>query len=48
MAFYNPDAETRLIVDASPVGLGAVFAQKQDDGVWQAISYGLYALDNVQ
>ena len=29
MAFYNPDTETRLIVDASPVGLGAILAQKR-------------------
>ena len=33
-AFYNPDAETRLIIDASPVGLGAILVQKQDDSGW--------------
>ena len=48
MAFYNPDAETRLIVDASPVGLGAILVQKQDDSGWRPISYGSHALDNVQ
>ena len=48
MAFYNPDAETRLIVDASPVGLGATLAQKQDDGGWRPISYGSDAFDDVQ
>ena len=48
MAFYNPDAETRLIIDASPVGLGAILAQKQDDGGWRPLFYGSHALDNVQ
>ena len=47
MAFYNPDAETWLIVDASPVSLGAILDQKQDDGGWQPISYSSHALDNV-
>ena len=46
MAFYNPDTETRLIVDASPVGLGAILAQKKDDSGWRSVSYG--SLDNVQ
>ena len=48
MAFYNPDAETRLIVDASLVGLGTILSQKQDDGGWRPISYGPHALNNVQ
>ena len=30
MSYYNPDAETRLIVDASPVGLIAILKQKQN------------------
>ena len=29
LGYYDKDAETRVITDASPVGLGAVFAQKQ-------------------
>ena len=29
LGYYEKDAETRVITDASPVGLGAVFAQKQ-------------------
>ena len=48
MAFYNPGAETRLIVDASPVGLGAILAQKQDDSGWRPISHRSHALDYVQ
>ena len=31
MAYYNPDAETELTVDASPVGLGAILAQKSQN-----------------
>ena len=29
LGYYDKDAETRVITDASPVGLGAVLAQKQ-------------------
>jgi hypothetical protein len=29
MSYYNPEAETRLIVDGSPVGVGGVLEQKQ-------------------
>ena len=28
MVFYNPDTKTELIVDGSPIGLGAILAQK--------------------
>ena len=31
MAYYQPFADTKVIVDASTVGLGAILAQKQDD-----------------
>ena len=31
MAYYNPSAETVVIVDGSPVGAGAILTQKQDD-----------------
>ena len=31
MAYYNPSAETVVIVDGSPVGVGAILTQKQDD-----------------
>ena len=48
MAFYKPDVEARVIVDASPVGVGAILADKQDDGGWRPVSYGSHALNNVQ
>ena len=31
MAYYDPDAETRIICDASPVGLGSILEQKHGD-----------------
>ena len=48
MAFYNPNADTKLIVDGSPIGLGAILTQEQDDGTWRPIAYGSHALDPVQ
>ena len=32
MAYYNENAETNLLVDGSPFGLGAILTQKQPDG----------------
>ena len=37
-AFYNPNAETKLIVDASSVGLGAILCLKQDDDSFRPVS----------
>ena len=48
MAFYNINADTKLIVDGSPIGLGAILTQEQDDGTWRPIVYGSHALDPVQ
>ena len=48
MAFYNPNATTKLIVDASPVGLGAILAQEQEDKSFKPIMYGSSALSPVQ
>jgi hypothetical protein len=39
MAFYNPNAETTIAVDASPYGLGAILSQKQSDGHFKPVSY---------
>jgi len=33
MAYFSKDAKTRLVTDASPVGLGAILEQQQEDGV---------------
>ena len=38
LTFYNPEADTKLYVDASPCGLGAILAQKQKDNSYQPIA----------
>jgi len=48
MAFYNPNAGNKLIVDGCAVGLGAILTQEQDDDTWRPIAYGSHALDPVQ
>ena len=39
LAFFNPDAYTEVITDASPVGLGAVILQRQADGHLHPVDY---------
>ena len=39
LAYYRVGADTRLVTDASPVGLGAVLQQRQEDGVYKAVYY---------
>lgn len=48
LAYFNPSAETEVITDASPVGLGAVIAQRQPDGNFRPISYASRALTPVE
>ncbi|XP_062568299.1 uncharacterized protein K02A2.6-like [Saccostrea cucullata] len=48
LAYYNSKAETRIIVDASPVGLGAILAQKQPDGLFKPIAYSSRTLTDVE
>ena len=48
MAFYNPDVETELIVDVSPIGLGTILSQKQPDPNVRPVAYGSNALSSVQ
>ena len=48
MAFYNPDATTQIITDASPVGLGAILPQQQENGEYKPIAYGSRALTNTE
>ena len=38
LAYFDKDAKTKIIADASPVGLGAVLIQEQD-GEERVISY---------
>ena len=44
LTFYNPNAATKIYVDISPRGLGAVLTQKQQYGYYQPIAYGSRAL----
>ena len=44
MAYYNPSAETVVIVDGSPVGVGTILTKKQDDALFRPVAYGSKAL----
>lgn len=39
MAYYNPTAQIKIIVDANPVGIGAILTQKQLSSTFHQISY---------
>ncbi|KAI0221257.1 hypothetical protein LSAT2_027359, partial [Lamellibrachia satsuma] len=39
MAYYRIDADTRIVTDGSPLGLGAVLQQKQEDGQYKPVYY---------
>jgi hypothetical protein len=49
MSYYNQNAETNIIVDGSPFGLGAILNQKQSDGNFKPVAYastvGFYGFD---
>ena len=47
LAFYDPNAETNILVDASPYGLGAILTQKQQ-GEFKPIAYGSRALTETE
>jgi len=47
LAYYDPDAPTQVITDASPVGLGAVLVQRQK-GEWVAVSYASRSLTDCE
>ena len=48
MACYQPKAETKVIVDASPVGLGAILMQRQRDGTLTPVAYASHALRSIE
>lgn len=39
LAYYDKEAETQVIVDASPVGLGGILSQKQKDGNFRPVMF---------
>lgn len=47
LAYFDKDAETQLITDASPVGLGAVLVQAKD-GNRRVVAYASRSLTNVE
>ena len=47
LAYYQVGCRTRIVADASPVGLGAVLTQQQG-GVWRVISYASRNLSDVE
>ena len=48
MVYYKPSAESRLMVDASPYGLGAIFEQRQDNGEFRTVAYASRTLNDVE
>ena len=47
LAYFRADCRTRIIADASPVGLGAVLTQQQG-GTWRVVSYASRSLTDVE
>ena len=39
MAYFNKELETRIQVDASPVGLGAILTQRQENGEFRPVYF---------
>ena len=48
MAYHRQGALTRLTTDASPVGIGAILEQKQEDETYRPIYYASRKLSNVE
>jgi hypothetical protein len=48
MSYYNQYAETNIIVDASPYGLGAILTQKQISSEFRPVAYASRTLTPVE
>lgn len=48
LAHFDQNATTKLIVDASPVGLGAILAQKCHDDTFRVVCYASRSLTDVE
>jgi hypothetical protein len=48
MSYYNQNAETNTIIDASPYGLGAILTQKQKCGEFRPVAFASRTLTPVE
>ena len=48
MTYYSPTAQIKIIVDANPVGIGAILTQKQLNITFHPISYQSCSLTNAE
>ena len=48
MAYYNPNAETQVISDASPWGLGVILNQRQATGDFRPVAYASRTLSDTE
>ena len=48
MAYFRQGAKTKVTIDASPVGVGALLEQKQEDGSYRPIYYASRKLSEVE
>jgi hypothetical protein len=48
MTFYNPKAETTLMVDGSPIALGEILLQKQNDGLLRPVAFASRTLNDFE
>lgn len=48
LAYFDPKRKTKVVVDASPVGLGAILLQAQDDGFYRPVYFASRALTDVE
>ena len=48
MAYFNPNALTQVILDASPVGLGAILVQKSNGDDFKPVIFASRSLTDVE
>ena len=48
MAYFRPGAKTRLVTDGSPVGVGAILEQQQQDGSFRPVYYASRKLSHTE
>ena len=48
LAHYFISAPTRVVVDASPLAVGAVLLQQQSDGIYRPIAFGSRSLTETE